>query len=113
MNTFSPKNDPSSMKLLWIEPEALRLCLNKPNIKLEEIIVLEEFGKSIISDCTCIHRNCLQHALWLNVSTEIYYVFHVEKDEIPVTAYPAVRRQQHLNEEHVSPVTHAVYAITW
>ena len=38
---------------------------------------------------------------------------YAEKDEVPVTAYPAVRRQQHLNEEHVSPVTHAVYAITW
>lgn len=40
------------MKLLWIEPEALRLCLNKPSIKLDEIIVLEEFGESIILDCT-------------------------------------------------------------
>ena len=47
MNTFSPKNDPSSMKLLWIEPEALRLCLNKVDVKLEDIIVLEEFGESL------------------------------------------------------------------
>lgn len=47
MNTFSPKNDPSSMKLLWIEPEALRLCLNKADVKLEDIIVLEEFGESL------------------------------------------------------------------
>ena len=59
------------MKLLWIEPEALRFCLNKPNIKLEEIIVLEEFGESIISDCTWMYRNCLRHALWPNVLTEI------------------------------------------
>lgn len=47
MNTFSPKNDPSSMKLLWIEPEALRICLNKADVKLEDIIVLEEFGESL------------------------------------------------------------------
>lgn len=35
------------MKLLWIEPEALRLCLNKADVKLEDIIVLEEFGESL------------------------------------------------------------------
>lgn len=44
-NTFSPKNDSAARKILWIEPEALRLCLNKDSLKLEEVIVLEEFGR--------------------------------------------------------------------
>ena len=44
-NTFSPKNDPISKKLLWIEPEALRLCLKEDTLALDEVIVLEEFGK--------------------------------------------------------------------
>lgn len=44
-NTFSPKNDPKSKRLLWIEPEALRLCLKEDTLALDEIVVLEEFGK--------------------------------------------------------------------
>lgn len=56
MNTFSPKNDPSSMKILWIEPEALRLCLNKADVKLDDIIVLEEFGESLfVYNLSLIH----------------------------------------------------------
>jgi len=78
-NTFTPVNDPASMKLLWVEAGALRICADLPALKDNEMIVLEAF----------------------------------EKDEVPVTSYPAAKRQKHLDQQNVSPLTHLVYAFTW
>ena len=36
-----------------------------------------------------------------------------EPDDVPVTYYPAARRQKHLTEQHVTPLMHLVYAFTW
>ena len=32
------------MKLLWIEAEALKICADKPNLAVEEVVIFEEFG---------------------------------------------------------------------
>ena len=156
-NTFSPVNDPSSMKLLWIEPEALRKC-SKLNLEETEIVILEEFGKYstpkllesldllnllnfvhhprpltpqvyLISIDPTVHLITLIRLIPLippfplNLLNSLIRLTHpfdppydqnnTEKDDIPVTSYPAVRRQSQLNEEHVSPLTHGVYALTW
>ena len=34
-------------------------------------------------------------------------------DDTPVTSFPAPRRLSQLNEQHVTPFTHLVYAATW
>jgi cytochrome oxidase assembly protein ShyY1 len=64
-NTFTPVNNPASMKLLWVEADALRICAETPQLKLNEIVVLEAF----------------------------------EKDDVPVTSYPAAKRQKHLDQQ--------------
>lgn len=46
-NTFSPKNEPSTMKLFWVEDAALRSCAQLPDLKLNEVLVLEQYGECV------------------------------------------------------------------
>ena len=44
---------------------------------------------------------------------EVIVLEAFEADHVPVTSYPAARRQKHLTEQHVTPLMHLVYAGTW
>jgi surfeit locus 1 family protein len=44
---------------------------------------------------------------------EVIVLEAFEPDNVPVTSYPAARRQKHLTEQHVTPLMHLVYAFTW
>ena len=44
---------------------------------------------------------------------EVIILEAFETDDVPVTSYPAARRQKHLTEQHVTPLMHLVYAGTW
>ena len=46
-------------------------------------------------------------------SKDIIILEAFEPDDVPVTFYPAARRQKHLTEQHVTPLMHLVYAFTW
>ena len=59
------------------------------------------------------HTHFFSSFIRLIITLYLISINYSEKDDIPVTSYPAVRRQSQLNEEHVSPLTHAVYALTW
>ena len=75
--TFSPENNPSCGKLLWLEGAALLAASGHKG--LDSTVVLER----------------------------------IVPDDEKMEYYPACRRASDLDKHHVTPETHAVYAVTW
>jgi hypothetical protein len=112
-NTFSPKNEPTTMKLFWVEDAALKACAQLPDLNLNEVLVLEQYGKTFSMANNVFPSFTAFHGCQSNCRSCCHIDEYSEKENIPVTSFPAVRRLQHLNKEHVEPITHMVYAITW
>jgi hypothetical protein len=44
------------MKLFWVEDAALKACAQLPDLKLSEVLVLEQYGKTFLSLLTTYPR---------------------------------------------------------
>jgi surfeit locus 1 family protein len=82
---FTPENNPSSGRLLWLEPSAL--------VKAAKYVSADHSDSEIMKNPVILDKL-------------------VPNDEA-VEFYPAPRRPRDVDNHYVQPVTHATYAFTW
>jgi surfeit locus 1 family protein len=82
---FAPENSPYTKKLWWYELESVHKILGK--------FVSNTHGSAF-----------LRFPVMLEA---------VMEDEEEITTYPVSRRVKAIGEQHVTPATHMVYAVTW